>query len=109
MTGARLSEAYLQWVLEDTLISGRPQLDTVAVPVHLQSQSMAVKVQFTDDVAPYEKLKMRLLNGSHSALAYVAYLMGFRIVDEPCVILSCVALCSGTWTRSPQRFPMCPA
>jgi mannitol 2-dehydrogenase len=77
-----VSEAYLQWVLEDTFINGRPQLETVAVPVHLESQSVAVKVQFTGDVEPYEKLKMRLLNGSHSALAYVAYLMGARFVDD---------------------------
>ena len=77
-----VSEAYLQWVLEDTFINGRPQLERVTVPVHLGSQSAAVKVQFTDNVAPYEQLKMRLLNGSHSALAYVAYLMGFRFVDQ---------------------------
>lgn len=77
-----VSEAYGQWVLEDTFINGRPQLGTVAVPVHLHSQSVAIKVQFTDNVEPYEKLKMRLLNGAHSALAYVAYLMGFRFVDE---------------------------
>ncbi len=77
-----VSEAYLQWVLEDTFINGRPQLETVTVPVQLESQAVAVKVQFTDNVEPYEQLKMRLLNGSHSALAYFAYLMGFRFVDE---------------------------
>lgn len=64
-----VSESYLQWILEDEFINGRPQLETVGV-------------QFTHDVEPYEKLKVRMLNGSHSALAYVAYLMGFRNVDE---------------------------
>ncbi len=77
-----VSEAYLQWVLEDTFINGRPQLEAVTVPVQMEAQSVGVKVQFTDSVEPYEKLKMRLLNGSHSALAYVSYLMGFRFVDE---------------------------
>ena len=77
-----MSEAYLQWVLEDTFINGRPQFEMITVPIQLESQPMAVQVQFTNNVAPYEKLKMRLLNGSHSALAYVAYLMGFRFVDE---------------------------
>ena len=77
-----MSEAYVQWVLEDTFINGRPHFETIAVPVQLESQAVAVQVQFTANVAPYEKLKMRLLNGSHSALAYVSYLMGWRFVDE---------------------------
>jgi mannitol 2-dehydrogenase len=63
-----VSESYLQWVLEDHFANGRPQLEEVGVHI-------------TDDVEPYEKLKVRLLNGSHSALSYVAYLMGFREVD----------------------------
>lgn len=77
-----MSEAYLQWVLEDTFINGRPRWETVSVPVQLESQSVAVSVQLTSDARPYELLKMRLLNGSHSALAYVAYLMGIRFVDD---------------------------
>ena len=77
-----MSEAYVQWVLEDTFINGRPHFETIAVPVQLETQAVAVQVQFTANVAPYEKLKMRLLNGSHSALAYVSYLMGWRFVDE---------------------------
>lgn len=77
-----MSEAYLQWVLEDKFISARPHFETITVPVQLESQSVGVQVQFTDNVEPYEKMKMRLLNGSHSALAYVAYLMDFRFVDE---------------------------
>jgi mannitol 2-dehydrogenase len=62
------SESYLQWVLEDNFANGRPQLEEVGV-------------QLTGDVEPYEKLKVRLLNGSHLALAFPAYLMGFRLVD----------------------------
>jgi mannitol 2-dehydrogenase len=77
-----MSEAYLQWVLEDTFINGRPQWELISVPIQLESQSAAAQIQFTNNVAPYEKMKMRLLNGSHSALAYVSYLMGFRFVDE---------------------------
>ncbi len=77
-----MSEAYLQWVVEDTFISGRPHWEKVSVPVQLETQSVGIQVQFTNDAAPYEKMKMRLLNGSHSALAYVSYLMGFRFVDE---------------------------
>lgn len=62
------SESFIQWILEDNFINGRPALETVGV-------------QFVDDVTPYEKMKVRLLNGSHSALSYLSYLMGYREVD----------------------------
>ena len=64
-----ICEAYRQWIIEDTFIAGRPRLEDVGV-------------QFVKDVEPYEKMKVRLLNGSHSALSYIAYLMGHRNVDE---------------------------
>jgi mannitol-1-phosphate/altronate dehydrogenase len=41
-----------------------------------------VGVQLVKDVEPYEHMKQRILNGSHSALAYISYLMGLRKVDE---------------------------
>ncbi|MBN9386680.1 MAG: mannitol dehydrogenase family protein [Chloroflexi bacterium] len=66
---ALASEDFIQWVLEDHFINGRPRLEEVGV-------------QVTADVEPYEKLKVRLLNGSHSALSYPAYLMGYREVDR---------------------------
>jgi len=62
------SEDYVQWVLEDKFVNGRPALETVGV-------------QIVEDVEPYEKMKVRLLNGSHSALSYLSYLMGYRNVD----------------------------
>ena len=77
-----VSEAFLQWVVEDRFANGRPAWEAVTAPVQLGSRAEAVRVQLTANVEPYEKLKMRLLNGSHSALAYTASLMGFRVVDE---------------------------
>ena len=76
-----MSEAYLEWVLQGEFKNGRPALETVKVAVQLESETTLVSVQFPPSVAPYETIKMRLLNGSHSALAYVAYLMGYRHVD----------------------------
>ena len=35
-----------------------------------------------EDVSPYEKMKLRILNGSHQALCYLGYLQGYRYVDE---------------------------
>jgi len=62
-------EPFTQWVLEDDSPAGRPPLEQVGV-------------QVVDDVAPYELMKLRLLNASHQALAYAGYLAGYRYVHE---------------------------
>ena len=61
-------EDFIQWVVEDKFIAGRPQWEKVGV-------------QFCEDVTPYENMKLSLLNASHSLLCYPAYLEGFRKVD----------------------------
>jgi mannitol 2-dehydrogenase len=63
------SEDFRQWVLEDNFKTPVPDY-------------AAVGVQIVKDVEPYELMKMRLLNGSHSALSYPAYLLGCRMVDQ---------------------------
>jgi mannitol-1-phosphate/altronate dehydrogenase len=65
------AEDFIQWVLEDDFVTG------LRVPDYA-----AAGVQLVKDVEPYELMKMRLLNGSHSALAYPSYLLGYRRVDE---------------------------
>ena len=62
-------EPFVQWVLEDKFVSGRPAWEEVGV-------------QFTDDVTPYEEMKIKLLNGSHLALTYLGFLKGYRFVHE---------------------------
>ncbi len=62
-------EPFIQWVLEDDFCNGRPAWEKVGV-------------QFTADVAPYEQMKMRLLNASHSAMSYLGYLAGYRFSHE---------------------------
>ncbi|WP_433192777.1 mannitol dehydrogenase family protein [Nocardia sp. CA-107356] len=64
-----VTEPFTQWVIEDSFSLGRPALDEVGV-------------QFVGDVAPYELMKLRLLNASHQALAYLGYLSGYRLVHE---------------------------
>lgn len=64
-----ICEDFIQWVLEDDFPGGRPEWE-------------AVGVMLTDDVAPYEEAKIRLLNASHTMLSYPAYLAGYRKVDE---------------------------
>jgi mannitol 2-dehydrogenase len=64
-----VSEPFKQWVLEDDFVGGRPRWELVGV-------------QMTSDVAPYEKMKLRLLNGGHSAIGYVGDLLGFAYIAD---------------------------
>jgi mannitol 2-dehydrogenase len=62
-------EPFKQWVLEDKFTAGRPALETVGV-------------QFVEDVAPFELMKIRILNGGHATIAYPAGLLDIHFVDE---------------------------
>jgi mannitol 2-dehydrogenase len=62
-------EPFTQWVLEDAFTAGRPPYERVGV-------------QVVEQVEPYELMKLRLLNGSHQAMAYFGYLCGYRLVHE---------------------------
>ena len=63
------AEPFTQWIIEDDFPAGRPQLESVGV-------------QFVEDVKPYELMKLRLLNASHQALAYLGAPLGYVLVDE---------------------------
>jgi fructuronate reductase len=63
-------EPFCQWVIEDDFVGGaRPDLG-------------AVGAQMVRDVAPFELMKLRMLNGSHSALAYLGYLAGHQTIAD---------------------------
>ena len=64
-----VTEPFLQWVIEDVFSSGRPEWERVGA-------------QFTTDVASYEIMKIRFLNGSHLAMAYLGALAGFTYVQD---------------------------
>jgi fructuronate reductase len=64
-----VTEPFTQWVIEDDFVAGRPTWDQVGVTM-------------VADVAPYETMKLRLLNGSHSAIAYLGRLAGWDTVAE---------------------------
>ena len=64
-------EPFTQWCLEDAFPAGRPPFEDVGV-------------QMVPDVEPYELMKLRLLNASHQALAYLGYLSGYRFAHEVC-------------------------
>ncbi|ETJ42558.1 hypothetical protein Q604_UNBC03470G0001, partial [human gut metagenome] len=54
-------EPFIQWVVEDNFVAGRPAWEVAGV-------------QMVHDVLPWEEMKLRMLNGSHSFLAYLGYL-----------------------------------
>ncbi len=60
-------EPFKQWIIEDKFSDGRPPWENAGV-------------QFVPDVAPYEAMKLGLLNGSHFAMAYLGFLAGFTTV-----------------------------
>lgn len=62
-------EAFTQWVVEDVLGDGAPDLASVGVTL-------------TDDVRGFERAKLRLLNGVHSTIAYAGLLKGHETVFE---------------------------
>jgi mannitol 2-dehydrogenase len=64
-------EPWTQWVLEDSFACGRPPLEDAGV-------------QLVDDVAPYELMKLRLLNAGHQVLAQLGRLAGLEYVHEAC-------------------------
>ncbi|KAF4964561.1 hypothetical protein FSARC_7520 [Fusarium sarcochroum] len=67
-----VTEPFMQWVVEDKFADGRPPFEKVGVQV----------VPDVHDVEQFEKHKLRLLNASHSAMAYPGQLAGFKYVHE---------------------------
>ena len=66
---AVMAEPFSQWVIEDDFLYGRPDWDSVGA-------------SFVEDVEAYELIKLRLLNGCHSLLAYSGYLAGFETIAD---------------------------
>lgn len=64
-----VTEPFSQWVVEDNFVAGRPAWE-------------AHGVQLAQDVEPFENMKLRMLNGSHSTIAYLGLLAGHNVVSE---------------------------
>ena len=67
--GMVVCEPFSQWVVEDKFADGRPEWEQVGVLL-------------VEDVRVFEKIKLRLLNGAHSTMAYTGYLSGFDYISE---------------------------
>ncbi|MCA0424941.1 MAG: mannitol dehydrogenase family protein [Proteobacteria bacterium] len=64
-----MSEPFTQWVIEDRFPAGRPRFEDAGAEI-------------TTDVAPYERMKLRLLNGTHSTMAYLGQLAGLETIAD---------------------------
>ena len=62
-------EPFRQWVIEDNFVQGRPDWNVAGA-------------EFVKDVVPFEEMKLRMLNGSHSFLAYLGYLGGYAHISD---------------------------
>ena len=62
-------EPFRQWVLEDKFPQGRPRFELVGA-------------EFVKDVAPYELMKLRILNAGHAIIAYPSGLLGIHYVHD---------------------------
>lgn len=62
-------EPFIQWVVEDNFVAGRPEWEVAGV-------------QMVQDVLPWEQMKLRMLNGSHTFLACLGYLAGYAHINE---------------------------
>ncbi|MGJ4951698.1 mannitol dehydrogenase family protein [Bradyrhizobium sp. HKCCYLS20291] len=74
-----MTEPFTQWIVEDRFTAGRPDF-------------AAAGVQLVSDVTPFEHMKLRLLNASHSALAYLGYLAGYETIAATMTDASFAAL-----------------
>ncbi|RWB19187.1 MAG: mannitol dehydrogenase family protein [Mesorhizobium sp.] len=64
-----MTEPFRQWVIEDRFPAGRPAWERFGVTM-------------VEDVGPFEDMKLRLLNGAHSGIAYLGLLSGHATVDR---------------------------
>ncbi|MGP3591988.1 mannitol dehydrogenase family protein [Vagococcus sp. WN89Y] len=62
-------EPFRQWVIEDNFVAGRPAWEKAGA-------------ELVADVVPFEEMKLRMLNGSHSFLAYLGYLAGYQHIND---------------------------
>ena len=66
---ALMGETFIQWVIEDKFIAGRPHWEDAGV-------------EMVSDVMPYEEAKIRLLNATHSCIAWAGTLRGYQFIHE---------------------------
>ncbi|MBK8741502.1 MAG: mannitol dehydrogenase family protein [Betaproteobacteria bacterium] len=96
--GLVVAEPFIQWVIEDDFAGGagnRPRWEDTGA-------------QLVADVAPFELMKLRMLNGSHSAMAYLGYLAGYDFIYQVSADPRFQRLVNGLWDESGATLPPLP-
>jgi fructuronate reductase len=88
-------EPFRQWVIEDRFPLGRPAWERTGA-------------ELVTDVLPYEAMKLRMLNGSHSAIAYLGQLAGWRTVADAIADPTLAAFISGLMEEAAATLQMPP-
>jgi fructuronate reductase len=87
-----MAESFIQWVIEDDFPQGRPRWEMAGA-------------EFVRDVAPFELMKLRLLNGAHSSLAYLGLAMGHEFVFEASADPRLARFLEGLWAEARPSLP----
>ncbi|MER9341967.1 mannitol dehydrogenase family protein [Mesorhizobium sp. M0601] len=87
-----MTEPFCQWVVEDDFPAGRPAWEKFGVTM-------------VGDVGPFEDMKLRLLNGSHSAIAYLGLLSGYDTVDRAFADPAIRQFVDGLWAEAIPTLP----
>jgi fructuronate reductase len=90
-----MTEPFLQWVIEDDFPLGCPAWEIAGA-------------EFVPDVAPYELMKLRMLNGSHSMLAYLGTQAGLTYVADAASDADFARLLDGYWRETAPTLPSAP-
>ncbi|MDI7862009.1 mannitol dehydrogenase family protein [Rhizobiaceae bacterium n13] len=86
------TEPFLQWVVEDNFPAGRPDWERFGVTM-------------VADVRPFEDMKLRLLNGAHSAIAYLGLLLGHADVAGAFGDPDIRTFVDGLWSEAATTLP----
>jgi fructuronate reductase len=87
-----MAEPFIQWVIEDNFPQGRPRWEIAGA-------------EFVRDVAPFELMKLRLLNGAHSSLAYLGLAMGHEFVFQASADTLLARFLTGLWAEARSSLP----
>lgn len=87
-----VTEPFTQWVVEDQFPTGRPDWERFGV-------------EMAEDVTPFEDMKLRLLNGAHSAIAYLGLLCGLATVDRAFSDPAIRGFVEGLWREAIPTLP----
>ena len=90
------TEPFRQWVIEDSFADGRPAWE-------------AGGAVFASDVGPYEQMKLRMLNGAHSLLAWMGFGAGFKTVFETMQYAPLAAIVRRHMSEAARSLPTAPA